>query len=114
MQFEIAFSYALNKLLTTTLGRVHKFRAAGSVRSRTRNLVGETRVTKGWLQRWRAADGVESYEAAVEERGVLRGNVIFGSGDGRENWSRADVGGKGPDYRPAAFVAGATVAGPNG
>lgn len=114
MQSEIAFSYALNKLFTTTLGASSKILVASkSVRSLTRKSVGETRVSKGWLQRRRTANGVGRYEVAVEERGVLRGNLIFCPRDGRESWTWADVGGKGPNHRAAAFVSVAAVVGPD-
>jgi hypothetical protein len=94
-------------------GRVRKSLGGGFSPAVYQESRGETRVRKGWLQRRRAANGVGAYEVAVEDRSVLRGKVIFSLCDGRETWSRADVNGKGPNHRPAAFVAVAAVIGPD-
>jgi hypothetical protein len=111
MQSEIAFSYALNKPVHNNPGGEFENPSrveTGSIRGQEFRW-GNSRK-KGWLQRWRAADGVRANKVAFQERGVLRTNVIFRSIDGGENWSWADVGRKRAHHRPAAFMPIAAVA----
>src|SRR5262249_36158954 len=78
------------------------------------NLVAETRVTKGWLQRWRASNRAIEDKLKANEGGVRLRNVRFRSIDNCGDGLRTDVCGQRPHHRAAAFMSVATVGGTEG
>jgi len=78
------------------------------------NLVAETRVTKGWLQRWRASNRAIEDKLKASEGGLRLRNVRFRSIDNCGDGLRTVVCGQRPHHRAAAFMSVATVGGTEG